>query len=205
MTYDPTNDFVALLRQSSGTVALERMPGLDYVTAALARAGLITLSVGQTAPTVNQVTTAWFRPSVPSWVAEGTLFLWNALTAAYEQATPALWSTLLAPLTSNYSFQSAVGISATILAGTSLLAVQRVGPLSTALLLPSLAAQFARGRKLQIVDFSTSVVNHVITLTTSDGSTIMQQASWQLLSNAVQLAGVTLQPSPDLNAWVIAP
>jgi hypothetical protein len=46
---------------------------------------------------------------------------------------------------------------------------------------------------------------YTITLTTPDGSTIMQRASWQLLSSTEQLSGLMLQPSPDLNSWVIAP
>jgi hypothetical protein len=182
------------------------MPGLDFAVEALARAGLISLSVGQTAPTTNQQSTAWFRPSVPSWVAEGTLFLWNAATVEYELATPALWTALLSSSSgSSASFQSVISGSATVLAGTSILAIQRVGPTATALLLPSLAAQIATGRKLQVVDFSTSVVGHVLTLTTPDGATIMRQNSWQLLSTAAQLAGVMLTPSPDLNSWIIAP
>lgn len=205
MSYDPTTDFLGLLRQSGAGVVLERMPGLDYVVAALARSGLFRVSVGQTAPTSNQANTVWFRPALPSWTAEGVVFLWNAATAAYESATPALWTALLAPATSTYSFQSAPGAAATVLVGTSLLAIQRAGPVSTAILLPNLAAQFATGRALQIVDWSSSVTNHTITLTMPDGATIMQATSWQLLSTAVQAAGITLRPSPDLNGWIIAP
>lgn len=96
MSYTPATDFLGLLRQTSGGVRTERMPGLDYIVVALARAGLITLAVAQTAPIVNQASTAWFKPGVPSWTAEGVLFLWNAVTAQYELATPALWSALLA-------------------------------------------------------------------------------------------------------------
>lgn len=95
MSYSPLTDFLALLRLTAGGVRTERMPGLDYVVSALARAGLINLSVSLTAPTSNQATTAWFRPSVPSWTAEGTLFLWNPATLAYEPATPALWFLVL--------------------------------------------------------------------------------------------------------------
>lgn len=92
MSYAPTTDFLALLRQTSGGVRTERMPGLDYVVAALARTGMIALAVGQTAPIVNQSTTAWFKSAIPSWSAEGALYLWNATTIQYELATPALWS-----------------------------------------------------------------------------------------------------------------
>ena len=200
MSYSPTTDFLALARLTSGGVRSERMPGLDYVVTALARAGLFLLSVGQTAPTTNQAATVWLRPSVPSWVAEGTVFIFNTSTAEYEIATPALWSALL---TGGSSFQSIAAATGTVAAATTLFAIQRAAPAATAVLLPSIASR--NGRLLKIVDFSTGVTNHTITLTTPDGSTIMQNASWQLLSTAAQLAGITLQPSPDLNAWIIAP
>lgn len=96
MSYTPSRDFTALLRQTDNGARLESMPGLDYVVAALARAGMFLLSIGQTAPTVDQAITAWFKPAVPSWAAEGALFLWNPLTSEYEFATPELWSILLA-------------------------------------------------------------------------------------------------------------
>lgn len=205
MSYNPITDFAGLIRQTSGGDETVSLPGLDFVVVALARAGLISLSIGQTAPLVNQLTTAWFKPAQPSWTAEGTLFLWNATAQTYQVATPALWSALLSGNVTNYQFQSAGAPTNIINAGISLLAVQRVGPVATSLTLPNLNVQWASGRKLQIIDFSISVANHLITLVTSDGSTIMQQPSWGLLSTAVQLAGITLQPSPDLNAWIIAP
>lgn len=203
MSYDPTTDFLGLLRQSGASVVLERMPGLDYVVAAMARAGQFRLSVGQTPPTVNQPTTVWLKPSLPSWVAEGNVFLWNAITGAYELATPALWSAMLTP--AGYFFQSVTIASDVISIGVTLLAVRRTAPAATALVLPPLASQFLTGRPLKIVDWSATVTNHLITLATPDGSTIMRLASWSLLSTADQLAGITLHPSPDLNGWVIAP
>lgn len=205
MAYNPVTDFLALLRQTSSGVKFERTPGLDFTVAALARAGLINLYVGQTAPGVSQTTTAWFKPASPSWTAEGNLYLWNVITTEYELATPALWAALLAPIISRYSFQSAPSPSNIIVAGTSLLAVQRAGPTATSLVLPNLAQQWTSANKLQIVDFSTGVTDHTITLTTPDGATIMQKTSWQLHSVTDQLSGVMLQPSPDLNSWVIAP
>lgn len=203
MSYNPLTDFIALLRQTSGAVSMERMPGLDYVVAALARAGIISLSTGQTPPTSNQATTVWFKPSLPSWVAEGNVFLWNASTGAYALATPALWNALLAP--SGYLFQSAAVASNVINSGVTILTVQRTAPTATALVLPALASQWLTGRPLKIVDWSTTVTNHLITLTPSDGSTIMRLMSWQLLSTADQLAGITLHAVPDINGWVIAP
>lgn len=204
MSYSPTIDFLGLLRQTSGGIELSRMPGLDYVVAALARANLFNLFVGQTAPIVNQATTVWLKPALPSWTAEGVVYIWNPATQQYETATATLWSILFAQ-PNTYAFASVGAASGVIPAGTSLIAVQRTAPVTTALLLPNLAAQFASGRKLQIIDFSTSVVGHTITLSTPDGSTIMKASSWRLLSTADQFAGVSLQPSPDLNAWIIAP
>lgn len=203
MAYDPTTDFLSLLRNVGGAATFAKMPGLDYVVAAMARAGMFRLWTGQTPPTADQASTVWLQPSLPSWVAEGTVWLWNAAVGAYALATPALWNALLAP--GGYSFQSAAAASNVVNAGTSILAIQRAAPGATALTLPDLAAQFLSGRALKIVDWSSAVANHTITLTTPDGSTIMRQASWNLLSTAAQLSGVTLYPSPDLNGWVIAP
>lgn len=206
MSYNPTTDFLALLRNTGGGVRTEQMPGLDFIVAALQRAGFLSnLVISQTAPIVNQAATPWFQPAVPSWTGEGILFLWNAATGTYQPATAALWASFLVPIASGYSFQSAAASGVVIAAGTSLLAVQRVAPGATALTLPTLAAQYATGRKLQVVDFSTGVVNHTITLSVPDTATIMQQPTWQMLSTAVQLSGVMLTPSPDLNSWVIAP
>lgn len=205
MSYAPTTDFLALLRQTSAGVRFERMPGMDFVLAALQRLGFVNVSISQTAPTVNQPSTAWFKPALPSWTAEGTLFLWNTAVAAYQVATPALWGAFLAPIFSGSLFQSVAAATGVVNAGTSLLAIQRAAPAATAITLPSLVAQAASGNKLQIVDFSTGVTNHAITLTTPDGATIMQLNSWQLHSTADQLAGTTLTPSTDLNAWIITP
>lgn len=201
MGYNPLTDFLTLLRLSAGVVSTERMPGLDYVVAAMARAGLFQLSTDQTAPTTNQQNTVWLRPSVPSWVAEGTVFLWDASQGAYALATPALWHALLSP--GGYSFQSVTAAAGAVVAGTTVLAVQRASPSSTGLVLPSLGAQWISGRSLKISDWSTGVTSHTITLTTPDGATIMKQSSRQLVSTAGQLASATFTPVPDLNGWVI--
>lgn len=95
MSYDPKADFVALTRLVSGGAVFERMPGLDWVVAALARAGMINLYSGQTAPTSRQPVTVWFRTASPSWTAEGAVLLWNSSTGAYSLATPKLWFALL--------------------------------------------------------------------------------------------------------------
>jgi hypothetical protein len=202
VSYSPVTDFLALLRLEAGAAELARMPGLDYVVAALARAGVVTLYTGQNQPLANQPTTAWLKPAEPSWTSEGTLYLWNAFTSAYEVATPTLWTAILTVSLSGYVFQSADSASNTVGTLTSLLAIERASPGATTLRLPAVLNR--GGKALQIVDWSTGVVHHDITLVPAVGNTIMRRASWQLLSTPDQLAGITLQPSTELNAWVIA-
>lgn len=91
MVYDPTKDFLGLWRNVAGNVSKLEMPGLDYVVSALARAGVVTVSVSATAPVANQATTAWLKAAVPSYSAEGALFLWDKLTTTYLAATPTLF------------------------------------------------------------------------------------------------------------------
>lgn len=202
MSYAPTTDFLALLRNSATGEAFLSMPGLDYLMAAMARAGMFSIATGQSAPTTNQSTTVWIRPSVPSWVAEGTVFLWNAATGQYEAATIALWGALLAQNASPYVFQSVSGSAASVNSATSLLAIQRTAPTATALTLPAVSTR--AGKPLSVADWSTSVSAHVITLTPAGSETIMQRPSLAVLSSADQLAGVTLRPSVDLKGWIIA-
>jgi len=90
MTYTPSTDFVALWRNTGSAVAKAEMPGLDFVVAALARAGLINVTVSGVAPGANQATTAWLKPAVPSSSGESALFLWDPVTTAYAAATPKL-------------------------------------------------------------------------------------------------------------------
>ncbi len=104
MSYNPATDFFGMLRLVGSSLRSERVPGLNVVVDALARAGMFALSVGQTAPTVNQASTLWFQPAIPSWTAEGTLYIWNPVAGAYEVATPALWQAFLSP--SGSVFQS---------------------------------------------------------------------------------------------------
>lgn len=92
--------------------------------------------------------------------------------------------------------------SGTVNNGASLVAVQRSAPAATTLTLPTLASQ--GGVPLKIVDWSTSVTSHQITLTPTGGATIMKQSSWSLFSSADQLGSLALYPSTDLNAWIIA-
>ena len=99
MAYNPVTDFIGLLRQTGGGVRAERMPGLDYVVSALARAGMFQVSVGQVAPVANQQTTIWIVPAPQSWSAESSIFLWNPNSAEYEPASSALWSVLFSAAT----------------------------------------------------------------------------------------------------------
>lgn len=91
MVYNPATDFLALWRNIAGVLSKLEMPGMDYVIAALARAGVIVVSVSATAPVVAQSTTAWLRAAVPSSSAEGTFFLWDKVTTTYLAATPGLF------------------------------------------------------------------------------------------------------------------
>lgn len=95
MTYNPATDFLALWRNIAGQVSKVEMPGLDYTMAAMARAGLFTLSVSATAPVANQATTAWLQTAVPSNSAEGVLHLWDPAATAYAAATAKLFLDLL--------------------------------------------------------------------------------------------------------------
>lgn len=201
MSYNPATDFIGLLRLVGSGVRSERMPGLDYVVVALARAGLFALSIGQTAPTVNQPSTLWLQPAIPSWTAEGTLYIWNSVAGAYQQATPALWQAFLSPASN--IFQSLAAANNIINPGVSLAAVQRAAPANTAVQLPTVAAQVLTQKDIVLADYSTGVVNHTITLSTPDGATINQSAGWQLLSTAASLACVRLRPSIDLDSWVL--
>jgi hypothetical protein len=206
MSYNPTIDFLGLMRLSSEGVDESRMPGLDYIASALSRLGLISLFVGQTAPIVNQTTTVWLQPAAPSWTAEGVVRLYDAITQSWLQATPALWSALLTeaitpPAPSrDYVFQNVIDSAATVSAETTLLAVTRSNPNVTTLQLPSVAEA---AKELRIIDWSTDVAAHQIIINPAAGQAIMQRNTWGIFSTADQLAGVTLYPSTDLNGWSI--
>lgn len=92
MSFAANTDFITLLRQTSGGQRIARMPGLDYVVAAMARANMFEVAVSQTAPTTNQASTVWVKPASPnSWAFEASIFIYNSITAEYEPATPTLW------------------------------------------------------------------------------------------------------------------
>jgi len=201
MSYNSATDFIGLLRLVGTSLRSERMPGLDWAVLVLNRMGLFALSVGQTAPVVNVTTTVWLKPAIPSWSAEGTVYLWNPAALAWQVATPQLWQIFLNP--TGYVFDSLIAANNVIPAGVSVAAVQRVAPGVTSITLPSLGDQFLSQKDLEIVDYSTGVVGHTITITpVGAGVTIMQRPTLQLLSTADYLAGVRLRACPDLNAWV---
>lgn len=135
MAYNPVTDFMALLRQTSAGARMARVPGLDYVLAAMARAGMFSLTVGQVEPTTNQGTTVWLRPVAQSSAAESTVFLWNAATAEYEAATPALWAALLTSTVPSDIQDVAVAGPVTILDHSDIVRVMNVGA-PVALVLP---------------------------------------------------------------------
>ncbi len=207
MSYASTTDLLALFRQTTPRgVRSVRMPGLDYLIAALARAGLFLIWVGETPPTIDQESTLWLQPAFPnSWAAEGTVWLWDAATSEYQMATPELWAALFAGGhdAAGNVFQSVFGAVGIVNVPTTLLAIERVAPAATTLELPPVVGR--RGLALQIVDWSTAVTGHVITLAPNGSETIMTLGAFQLNSTADQLAGVTLYPSTDLSGWVIAP
>ncbi len=91
MAYNYLTDFVGLWRATTGGVEKGEMPGLDFVVAALGRAGILNLVISGSPPVVNQDTTAWFKPSVspPDYAAEGVLYLWDG--TQYVPATPDLF------------------------------------------------------------------------------------------------------------------
>src|SRR5438046_213458 len=114
MSYNPLTDFLALIRNVGGVASIAQVPGLDYVVSAMARAGMIRLYAGQTAPVVNQSTTAWLKTALPSWTAEGVVFLWDTSTQAYVTATPELWDVFLSGVAGTYVFQSINGALDTV-------------------------------------------------------------------------------------------
>ncbi len=204
MSYVPATDFLALTRQTKGGMRVLRMPGLDYVMEALARIGLFQVWVAQTEPPTAQATTVWLKPAFPnSWAADGVVYLYDAGTASFLPATPALWSALMSASIGGGIFQSVTDVAANVGIPTTLLAIQRAAPVTTVLTLPLVSVRGSRA--IQIVDWSTGITNHEITLNAAGGNTIMRLASFNLFSSADQLAGVTLYPSINLNGWVIAP
>jgi hypothetical protein len=193
MSYSSSTDFLALLRLVSGSVRMERMPGLDFLVSALARAGLFKLAVQATAPTTNQSTTVWFKPATPAWASEGILFLWNSTTGLYEPATPVLWSTLLAPASSGATpvvQDVSVAGPVTINTNTTILRVLNVGAPVT-LTLPLSSTKIGG---VLVTDWANLAGTNNITINRSGGDVFPNSATSEVLAG--DGASILFRPLP---------
>jgi hypothetical protein len=192
MSFTANTDFLALLRLTSGGIRTERMPGLDYVVQALARMGIINLSVSAVAPAANQATTVWLQPFVPSWVAEGTVFLWNVAAGQYQVATPALWSAFfLASGSAGFVVQNITAAGPTLVqVNASIVLVQNVGA-SVALTMPLAATM---GGPVLISDWANHAGANNITIGLTGTDTFPLAAATQTI--AADGASVFLRPVP---------
>lgn len=103
--------------------------------------------------------------------------------------------------------------SGTISSTTTDAIVNRAAPSTTALVMPDASVRVpagqTRGAPLMIIDYSTSVTAHLITLTPAFvAQKIMRQSTWGLYSNTDSLAFATFVPivDPDNAAnyvWVL--
>jgi hypothetical protein len=91
MPYAAGTDFVGIWRAVTGGAKKGEMPSLDFMVAALQRAGILVVSIGGSQPTTNQPKTAWFRPATPSYSGEGVLYFWDTTSSSYLPATPKLF------------------------------------------------------------------------------------------------------------------
>lgn len=166
MSYAPTTDFIALLRQTANGERVAGMPGLDYVVSAMARAGLFTLAVSQTAPTSDQATTVWLKPAAPnSWSTEGTVFLWDPVSAQYEPASPSLWGPIISGTATVVQDITAVG-PVNIANNATIVRVGAVGaPVS--LVLPS---STMKSGAVLVSDWKLGAGANNITLSLADGA-----------------------------------
>lgn len=90
-----------------------------------------------------------------------------------------------------------------ITAKTSALAITGSALTTTLVNLPSVSAQGSI--PLRIVDWSTSISGHTITLVANGAETIMHASTWPIYSNSVQATTITLYPSTALSGWYTAP
>lgn len=98
---------------------------------------------------------------------------------------------------------AAGGGTINVTAGTAALAVTGTGLTTTSVNLPTVAAQ--DGVPIRIIDWSTSITEHAITITPNGAETIMNAADWTIYSNSSQAASLSLYPSTTLSGWYIAP
>lgn len=100
MAYNPTSDFPAMLRDTGDGMRFERVPGVDWMLAAMARAGMFVLWVNATsAPSANFATTVWLKTANASYASEGSVWLWDVASSTYLPATPYLWQKLFSAIT----------------------------------------------------------------------------------------------------------
>lgn len=94
------------------------------------------------------------------------------------------------------------GASATVAATTSVIVIQRAAPAATALTLGPVAARL--GLPLLIIDLSTGVTAHTITVTPDGAETISLNATLVMVSTAASLTHAELNPSTALSGWYVA-
>lgn len=194
MSYTATTDFLELLRQTPGGVRALRMPGMDYVVAALARAELFSVQIGPTAPVTNQSTTVWFKPApAGSWVQEGAVFLYNVGTGEYEPASPVLWSSLL--LASALPASQVQDITdpgpANILVGAGIVRVNQIVSAPITLIVPPSAAKIG---SVLVSDWKGDAGANAITLNLSGADKFPGSLTTWTISN--DTGSVFLRPVP---------
>ena len=82
----------------------------------------------------------------------------------------------------------------------STLAIVRNNPATTAVNLPSYTTRINVG-PITVLDWSSNVVQHLITVTPNGAERIMNATSYTVMSNANFLATATFWPSASLNGW----
>lgn len=91
----------------------------------------------------------------------------------------------------------------TVTSTDRVIVISRAAPTATTITLPSATSR--GGLPLSIVDYSTAVTEHTITITPNGTDKIMQQTTWGLISTSASLASMTLYPSTTLAGWFTAP
>ena len=191
MSYTPSTDFLALLRSTAGGMRTAQMPGLDYVIAAMARAGMFSLSIGQTPPTSNQDETVWLKPALQSWTAEGAVFLWNAATLEYEPGHHHLWAALWAAAQEEDLQDVTTAGPVDILAHSDIVRVMNVGAPVTLVMPPSSEKVGA----VLVSDWANAAGTNNITITLENPADVFPGGvtTWVLAGDG---ASVFLRPVP---------
>lgn len=161
--------------------------------AALSRIGLFRLVVSPTAPTSNQALTVWLKPNLPSWTGEGTVFLWDVVTATYLPATPGLWNAVLDADTTTvvYVTLTAPGPYAARPFDDVIFVKQTIGaPLTVNV------DWSVRTKPLTIVDAKGDALNNNISITPALGQTQMALLNYTYIIDS-NGASITLRPLPD--------